>query len=358
MRKLSLILANVFIFVLSEIALSQKYEGAFHEIFFGPQPSARAEAMGRSIASIPGDPDSYYYNPAGLAALNGWNLNGGGSTISRYDLFPAASFSYFGTSYKFIKLGTLGLSVEVFNTGEFFLTYPNENGDTITGKFNNQVNNVRMTLCREITGGIYAGGNLNLFIPDYDFGYLPIDKGNQGKPLLYFDFGLLKTFGFGKKDLKQNLNIGASIINLNSAEYLFADGKDKGKLPVIMRIGTSYNLLLNRTYNFLLNAEYENILNSNHYDGIHTGFEFSLDPLLYLRAGFYTEDVTEKNIHSQFTYGAGINILFLGYFTGMEVMPKFKIILDYSHLNLPTYTKAIQENNTSDNYTLSLIVNF
>jgi hypothetical protein len=358
MKKLKLIFVFVLTVCLTEHSLPQTYEGAFHEIFFGPQPSTRAEAMGRSIASIPADPDSYYYNPAGLAALNGWNINGGGTSVSKYDLLPAASFGFFGSSFKFRKLGTIGLSVETFNSGEFNLTYVNENGDTVSGKFHNYVNNCRLTLCREIANRFYAGGNLNIFIPDYDFGYLPLDKGNQGSPFLYFDLGLMKSIGFGKRDLKQELNFGASLINVNSAKYKSADEKEEGSLPVIMRIGTSYNLLLNRTFNFLFNAEYEDLLNSKYYDGIHTGFEFSLDPLLYLRAGFYTEDVPEKNIHSQLTYGAGINILFLGYFTGMERMPKFKIILDYSHLNLPSYIKESQENNKTDSYTLTLTVRF
>lgn len=335
-------------------AVSQNYDGAFYELFFGPQPSARAEAMGRSIASIPGDPNSYYYNPAGLAALNGMNINGGGTTAEHYDLYSNASFVFGGASWKFGKLGTLGLSVETFNTGEFELTYLNNNSDTISGKFHNYINNARLTVCREIIRDLFAGVNLNFFIPDYNFGYLPLENGNEGGPYLYLDLGVMKTFRFGTKDLKQDLSIGSSLINVNSAGYKYSDGQGVGKLPVIFRIGSSYNLLLNRTFNFLINAEYVDIFNSKYYDGIHMGFEFSLEPLLYLRAGYYTQNIQDKNVYGQFTYGAGINILLPGYFAGMETMPTFKIILDYSHLNLPSFNTDKQESNSSDLISITL----
>lgn len=344
----------IFLSGISEYALPQTYNGEFHELFFGPQPSGRSEAMGRSISSIPGDPNSYFFNPAALTALNGMNINGGASSPSGFDNYPAASLGYGGASWKFGKTVTLGFSAEVFNTGEFYQTYTNKTGDTVSGKFNNSIQNYRLTICSEVMKDFFAGSNLNFFAPDENFGLLPLDKGNQSGPYLFFDLGILKVFKFGSKNLKQDLNISSSLINVNSAGYKYSTGQDEGKLPSIMRIGSSYNLLVNRAFNFLINAEYEDVLNSKNYESLHTGFEFSLDPLLYLRAGYYAQDIPGKEIQNRFTYGTGVNIFILGYFSGMETMPTFKIIFDYSHLNMPSFVKEIQENNKSDLYAITL----
>lgn len=353
MKNLSIKIALILSVSISEFSLSQTYNGAFHERFFGAHPGASIEAMGRSGVSIPGEQNSYFFNPAGLAALNGMNINGGGISTSRYDHFSDASMGYGAASWKFRKLSTIGLSVEVFNTGEYIIKYKNKNGDSVSAKFNNYVNNYRLTVCSEIIKDLYAGINLNFLTPDRDFGYMLHEHGNLSGPYLYFDLGILKSFKFGRKNLKQDLNIGASIVNVNAAGYNYSDGTGEGKLPVILRTGTSYNILINETFNFLLNAEYEDLLNSENYDGLHTGFEFSLDPLLYLRTGYYSQDIPDKDFHSQFTYGIGVNILFPVYFTGMESMPGFKIIFDYSHLSLPNFVKNLNEKNRSDMYSVT-----
>lgn len=352
MKSLIFLIASVFFSNVSEYVLSQSYNGSFHELFFGMQPSARSEAMGRSISSIPGDPNSYYFNPASLAVLNGMNINGGGTSPAQFDLFKNASYGFGAASWKFGNTATLGLSVEVFNTGEYNISYISKYGDTVSGKFNNSINNYRLTMCKEITKDFFAGANLNFFVPDYNFGMMPLDKGNLSGPYLYLDMGILKSFNYGPKIFKHTFSFGASIVNVNSAGFKLSEEQGEGKLPVIMRIASSYNL--HRGFDFLLNVEYEDVLNSQYYEAIHTGFEFSLEPLLYLRAGYYSQDIPDKKVYSQFTYGIGVNILILGYFTGMEEMPTFKIILDYSHLNLPSYIKEMQDNNKSDLYTITL----
>ena len=336
---------------------SQSYEGAFYEMFFGIQPSARAEAMGRSIVSIPGDANSYYYNPAGSAALNGMNINGSGTEQAQYNLYSKATTAFGGASWKFGKTVTLGLSFDIFNTGEYDLSYIANSGDTVSGKFNTQVQNYRLTVASEVYKNLFAGLNLNIFVPDKNFGYLPFENGNENDPVMYFDLGLLKSYNFGSKDKMQDLNFGASVINLNSAGYYYSDRVNKGKLPLIFRIGSSYNILLNKTFNFLFNTEYEDVINSKYYEGIHTGFEFSLRPFLYLRAGYFLQDVPGTGMSGHFTYGAGINPLFLGYLAGMESghKIKFQLIFDYSRVTLTSILKDKQDNDKFNLFSLTLI---
>ena len=71
--------------------------------------------MGRSLASVPGDALSYYYNPAGMASLEGLNLSR--SFAGPYYLLDTAKYNYFSASYKIKKYGTVGFSRDYFTYG-------------------------------------------------------------------------------------------------------------------------------------------------------------------------------------------------------------------------------------------------
>ena len=103
-----------------------------------------------------------------------------------------------------------------------------------------------------------------------------------------------------------------------------------------------------------MNVEYEDVLNSKDYQSFHSGLELGLDPLLFLRAGFFAQDVPGKKTHTSFTYGAGVNILLPGYFSGMErgMEPKFAFIFDYSRLNLPSFDPYESGTEKYDQYSL------
>ncbi len=72
--------AIALLFLLTASAVAQ-YDGSYSEVFFGRQPSARVEAMGRGSVALFADGFSSFYNPALLSEV-------GKATVSLSDARP------------------------------------------------------------------------------------------------------------------------------------------------------------------------------------------------------------------------------------------------------------------------------
>ncbi len=363
------IFTAMFLTCLSLNSFSQTYNGAFYEMFFEREPSARAEAMGKHLSALPGDPLSYYYNPAGMASLKGLNLNASfaGPYYTRFDeKLNDSRYDFFGAFYNVRKYGTAGLSMDYFTFGydkEIIIT--DEFGNQIgKEKYDPDITNYRLTLSSEVIKDLFVGVNFNLLHPDFDLPDLTVGNEKMGddKDVFYFDLGVIKSFNFDSKKLNQDVSLGMSLINVFSAEYNSSSADYSGMLPAIFRFGASYNLSLNdrsissklKSYNFLIDGEYEDLFNSKYYGGFHAGFEFTFLEILALRAGFYSQEnvyrvynydtltggylgyTDTENMINEFTYGFGINIP-IKQLTGGKTPIEIKF--DYANLNQPAYKK-------------------
>lgn len=316
------------IFLITNDVFSQNYNGQFQEFFLGRQPSARAEAMGRGLSAVTGDALSYYYNPAGMASLKGLNVSG--SFADPYYYLDTASYNYFSASYKIEKYGTVGLSRDYFDYGyEDEIVITDEYGNVIgTEIYEPKLTNYRLSLSSEVLKDLFVGANLNLLHtgtnPELTVGN---ETTGENKDVFYFDLGVIKSFNMKSKNLVHGFNIGTSMINVNFAEYSPADAAQGDPLPVIFRLGASYNLSVDdkkispklKSYNVVANLEYEDLLNSKYYSGFHGGIEFTFLEVISLRAGYYTMENQSLSYDSlgfqrtgfdinEFTYGAGLNI--------------------------------------------------
>lgn len=152
------------VFIITNFSFSQfssdneKYDGAFSELFFGRQPSARAESLGRSFVSISRDANSYYYNPAGLAFLEGLNVSG--TYANPYYYAEEAKYIYLSASYKIKKYGVIGFSHDYFKLDDIVIV--NELGEKI-GEETLSLRNYRFSLSSEIIPDLFIGVNFNLF---------------------------------------------------------------------------------------------------------------------------------------------------------------------------------------------------
>jgi len=354
MVRLKTIVAILLYFAVCKESYTQSYEYDFQEFFFGRQPSARSEALGRSFVSVIGDANSYYYNPAGLEGLKGLNFSG--TYANPYYLAEDANYNFLSASYKIANYGVVGISRDYFKLADVIVTnefgVPQGEGHTLS------LSNYRLSIASEVFKDFFAGANFNLF-RSYDETFFSIGHDGASKNVFYIDLGLIKSFNFKAKKLSHIINLGSSIINVNSAKM---DG-DYLKLPVIFRIGASYNLLIDnkdivpglRTYNFLITSEYQKLFNSDNYDGMKAGLELTLLELLSLRTGYYFQgihdcDNCKKNL-SEFTFGFGINI-------PVEKLSKSDIPLnikfDYTALEQPTYVTNIKNWNDFHVYNLKL----
>ncbi len=343
MKKVIMLFAVLLMLFNSRDSYSQNYKGTLSELFFGRQPSARADAMGRGFVSVNGDAFSYFYNPAGMASLNGLSLTG--TFTGKYYLLDSSKYNFFSASYKIKDYGTIGFSRDYFTYGEDVVT-TDEFGN-ITGRYEPYVTNYRLTLSSEVIKDLFVGVNLNL-LKNNTGSELSVgnERGSNGDAF-YFDLGVIKSFNIKSGKLNHLLNAGSSLINVNSASSPSADASQNDKLPVIFRIGASYDLSIDdkniisklNSYDFLLNLEYMDLFNSKYFGGFHTGLEFTFLEILSARGGYYTQKITEecsncKDNISEFTYGFGLNI-------PVRQLSDNKIPLevkfDYVNLKQPTF---------------------
>lgn len=361
MKKIFQILSVLIFSCISSESFPQTYNGTFQESFFGRQPSARAEAMGKGLASVTGDPVSYFYNPAGMASLEGLNLNV--NFAGPYYFLYDAGFNYYGASYKIKNYGDVGFSVDYFNYG-YDVVRTDEFGNYISS-YEPKITNYRLTLSSEVIKELFVGINFNLMDPNLSPDEFTVgnEKGGGNSSVFYMDLGMIKSFILESKGMKHKFNLGSSLINLTSSSYSSVDADQGDKLPVIFRIGAAYDLSLNdnsivsklKSYNFLLNLEYEDLFNSGYYGGFHSGLEFTFLEILSLRGGYYSMSLNDHGISSsnessidEFTYGFGLNIPVKQLTKGKTPV---EIKFDFVNLKQPSYSKTNKDWDNFYNYT-------
>lgn len=331
----------IFIFILLAPTISVgQYDYYFlKETFFCRQPSARAEAMGRSYVSIDGDMTSSFFNPAGTATIKGLEING--SFASPFYLAKDAKYRFFNAGYKIKDYLIIGLSSNRFKLGDtVFLADPSGN---IIGPGKVPTNSTySLTLSSQPIKNLYLGLNANYFI------WSPgVAKETQ---TLYFDFGVIKKFEFLKKEASSHsINIGASIVNFNSSQISldYYGKKINNYLPVITRYGTNYQFTVDehvlidtlKTVTILVHGEYQDLLNSDYESGVHAGLEVMFFEILSIRAGYYEEKVydyglplSNNSLIASFTYGLGLQL-------PLNKLTKIPITInvDYTSLPQPSY---------------------
>lgn len=351
MKKLVIIL----ILFLPTFSFGQYQYGFLQETFFGRQPSARAEAMGKSYSSLDGDLTTVFFNPAGAATIKGLEVNG--SLASPYYNLDKAKYNFIGIGYKFKDYLIIGLSRNYFTLGEKIYN-TNINGNNLGSYSTPNNSNYCLTVSSQPVKNLFIGLNTNYFI------WQPIDK---AATTLYFDFGVIKKLQFLQKETSEHsINIGANIENFNYAKVTldFNGKKSVNNLPVITRFGANYQFVLNKhllidtlkTFELLLQGEYQNVLNSDYHSAIRTGGEIMILEILSVRAGYYEEKVYNFGFPSEnnakikaFTYGLGLQFPFYK----LTKIP-LKINFDYTSLPQASYSKTFTSWGNFTSYNLRI----
>lgn len=288
-------------------SFAQYQPGFLPEFFFGRQPSARAEAMGKAYTSVDGDMGSVYFNPAGLATAKRIEINTSYTPPGYYS--SKGYYTFYGLSYKAHKYFQISVSQFQFNLGKTPI---------INATKTPYVESNSLTISSEPIKNLLVGLNANYFI------WQPgIDKTSK---TLYFDFGLIKIFPiFSTKQLHQTLKLATSVSNVNyaSTTAVFNNISEKYHMPVITRYGASYQAAIGRYHlfdstNFLkysILAEYQLLLNSSYRSAIKFGCEITWANFLSIRTGWYREKVYDfglpdenNNSIAGLTYGAGLRM--------------------------------------------------
>jgi hypothetical protein len=322
--------------------------GFLPEFFFGRQPSARSEAMGKAYVSKNGDLGSIYFNPAGISNISKIEVNTSYAPPNHY--FTKGYYTFFAVGVKWKNKLAIALSKYEFNLGKTIFANPTKT------PFSKRY---AATLAIEPFKRFYLGTNINL---------LEWETGTYGKySTLYFDVGALKKIRvYDGKKTHHVVNIGSSISNINSAKIKTQQSgvSQNLHLPIITRYGINYEISYGKThfidstniFKILFQSEFQVLLNSKYRSAIKFGSEISILDFLSIRAGWYNEKVydfgfpDDNNSHLiDFTYGIGIKF-------PIKLITKFPltIIVDFTSLPQVSYSKIYTDWENFENYTLRL----
>lgn len=337
---------SIFCLIIPITSFGQYLPGFLPEFFFGRQPSARAEAMGKGYVSIDGDLATVHFNPAGIGSIKQLEINTSYTQPGYY--LTQGYYTFYGVGYRVNKYLQFAVSQFHFDFGK------TNAANAIKTPYREKKT---LTISSQPIKNLLVGLNANYFVwqPGQD------NSANS----LYFDFGVIKKFAVFKK--QHTLNIGASISNFNyaniKANLMGIDSKFD--LPVITRYGASYQFKYGKIFfidtvnifKVLLQSEYQMLLNSKYRSGIKFGGELMILNLLAVRAGYYKEKVFNNNLPDDnnseikdFTYGLGLQI-------PLYKLTKIPMNINFDYTSLPQVSYSRTRTNWDNFTTYSLRLN-
>lgn len=336
--------------VVTATSFGQYQSGFLPEFFFGRQPSARTEAMGKAYTAIDGDMGSVYFNPAGVATAKQIEISTSYTPPGYYS--TKGYYTSYGVSYKAFNHLQISLSRFQFNFGKTTVSNATKTPYEET---------TTLTLSSEPIKNVLIGLNANYFI--WQPGIAEASKA------LLFDFGVIKKFELltTVSHNRQTFSLGAYISNANYATTTatFNNIPEKYHLPVLGRFGACYQSATGRSYlfdstnlfNFLVQSEYQLLLNSTYRSAIKFGGEVTWKNFISIRAGWYREKVYDfglpddnNNNISGMTYGAGLHLPFYALF-------KLPVAMQFDFTSLPqvSYSKTNTSWNNFKTYSLRMM---
>lgn len=267
--------------------------------------SSRIAAMGGTAVGVTGDASAMFSNPAGLSTIQGLDAM---TSMTNW----IADIKHFGAgvAYGFGNLGTFAISLVSMDYGDLKRTVPYSGYDpaeravgyTDLGTFNVSEYALGLSYARQVMSQFFVGGSVKY--ASQDLGsvvildqYLGEERNVENKlNSLAFDFGTLYYPGF--KDLR----FGVSIRNFsNQADYY----DQRFELPLTFDFGVAMDLMQlwsEGTENSSLTFAIDALHPRDYSERIHTGLEYNLANMLFLRTG-YKFNYDEEG----FTAGVGVN---------------------------------------------------
>lgn len=260
---------------------------------------ARAVSMGGAFVAISNDVSSTFWNPGGLAFTQNQMM------FQVTNWIADTKHYFFAASYGMGDLGSLGLSVISFNSGDIEETtlYEPEG----TGR-NFSAGNLcaGLTLSKKFTDRFSAGVTLK---------YVSENLDRSSASTVAIDIGSIFITNF-----LNNMRIGISLSNLAgrmqldgsdlTVQYLAENGTkytssqlrtESWDIPLLFRFGLATNAIETEDYRFLISSE---IIDTRDYEYQSViGGEFNYSEIISLRVG-YKFNFDETSL----SFGAGLNI--------------------------------------------------
>lgn len=299
--------------------------GNFLEIGIG----ARAMAMGGAFVARANDISSLYWNPAGLPAINNFQM-----ILNHVNWLADINFDYFGIAKTVPGIGVMGLSIAAITMDDMQVRtvgQPDGTGES----FSASDLSIQFSFARQVTSRFSIG-----FSSKYIFEQI----WHTSASAFAFDFGTIYRTAFN------GMTIGMSISNFGSSMKMsgrdtqirvdidpISAGNndnirgsletDRFSLPLIFRFGIMMPIQLSEQQEIFIMAD--GLHPNNNYESVNIGAEYTLYSRYSIRGGYKSLflDDTEEG----FTLGAGFKTSISRY---------LKLNLDYAYQDFGRLTNT------------------
>jgi hypothetical protein len=291
---------------------------------------ARQIAMGNSGLATAGGASALYWNPAGVSAQRGYEVQ-----FSNVSWFGDVSYQHFTAVAGMGDFGALGLSVQYLAYPDIIETTeeaPNGTGGTLAPYDLGLV----LTYSRQMTEKVSFG--LNIKYVNETIGLVSADA-------FAFDIGL--TYSTGYKGLK----FGFLVSNYGTKGQFDGSGlrrfytrpdapsgqtpvpvlfeADKFELPSSVQIGFSFTPVSSDEFACVVNAD--QVINTFSSDRTNLGVELGYKEMMFLRGGYVTRTDFNEKATGNATFGVGLKY-------GLE--NNLSIAFDYAYADLGLLSNA------------------
>lgn len=271
--------------------------------FLNLNVDARSSAMAGSFVSVSNDVNAIFYNPAGLATLEGKQ-----ASVGFFKYLMDINSGNVAYSQKYNEIGYFGAAVRYMNYGSF-------------DKYNENFENLGTFGANELA---FSLGYANKYKTRFHYGanvkfiYSSIDEYNS--MALALDLGAMYVIS------EEKLNFGVSILNLGTQVKKYINTNEK--LPVDLRLGMTKSLehlplTVNLGFSNLLD-EYDKFF--DRFKNIVVGGEFTLNDYVLLRVGYNNSE------RQNFKTGSSLGIS--GFSAGIGIRFGERYKLDYAFNSL------------------------
>jgi len=235
---------------------------------------ARALGMGKAYTALASDPTAIYWNPAGLANQNPYQIY-----VMHSTLFLDTNFDYIGASAPTKRLGSFGFGLVALSSNGFDQrSILNEE----LGKFSMMDMAFLFNWSKQIFSGISVGANYKV-VSERMLEFSGMGHG--------FDIGI-------KTKLFNRVDVGLSLMNIISPKVKLANTAQK--YPTQFRLGFASKLLSER---LVVSADVTKIFNWES-TFVNVGCEYQIINNISVRAGLH---------RGRFTIGTGFSFNHYGF---------------------------------------------
>lgn len=295
-------------------------KGTTAATFLSIGQGARASAMGSAFVAVADDPSSIYWNPAGLASVDGY-----GFVFDHTRWIADIQYNFIGATIGIGRIGVLGLSLTASNVGDMrvtTITEPNGTGETFG------VSDVAFSLAYAVrlTDAFSIGFNPKFVyqkIWKMSASALAIDVGVKYEtPFKGITLGMaISNFG-GKMQMTGN---SALVLYDPDLESTGNNGRipaelqtDEWALPLNFRFGIAYQPVISAEHKIVLAVDA--LHPGDNYESVNVGAEYTFNDFISFRGGF--KSLFLKDAEETFALGIGLR---------QNLMGNIAIRIDYAY---------------------------